>query len=245
MKRALGSASLPMYYWPELAWAWDDLWRAVRNELAEIGIEAPLDLQDPPDPMVHWKAGDLVLSQTCGWPLVDALAGQVTVLGAFDFGPDIGPPGMYHSVLVARADDGCSSAELLRKGRFAFNSKRSLSGYQVLGLEGVDFGEATETGTHRESIRAVATGQADWAAIDAVCWRLALAHEPASAQLRVFDATRYLPGLPVIAGADRDPEPYRRAFKAGIESCPVDALAALGIRGFVPLNFKDYVCALR
>ncbi len=54
------------------------------------------------------------------------------------------------------------------------------------------------TGSHRNSIRAVASGEAQLAAIDAQSWWLALAHEPAADEVRMAGRSVDVPGLPLI-----------------------------------------------
>jgi ABC-type phosphate/phosphonate transport system substrate-binding protein len=93
----------------------------------------------------------------------------------------------------------------LQSTRFAFNSLDSRSGY--LGLKadleargaGVSiFSELVETGGHRASIKAVAEGRADVAAIDCKTWHLAKIYEPAARELVVVGWTSMRLGLPFI-----------------------------------------------
>lgn len=61
-----------------------------------------------------------------------------------------------------------------------------------------------ETGGHRASVRAVAEGRADLAAIDCRSWALALRHEPCARRLVVIGWTAERPGLPYVTGAHTD-----------------------------------------
>ena len=54
------------------------------------------------------------------------------------------------------------------------------------------------TGGHRASIRAVAEGRADVAAIDCRSWQLARRFEPAARELHAVGWTRRSKGLPFI-----------------------------------------------
>src|SRR5690606_24608272 len=63
-----GAVSLPMYDWPEIREATDQLWRAIRRQLADRGIDAPATLQRQGDPEAMWRDRVLLLSQTCGYP---------------------------------------------------------------------------------------------------------------------------------------------------------------------------------
>ncbi len=75
------------------------------------------------------------------------------------------------------------------------------------------------TGSHRASIRAVAEERADVAAIDAVCWALALRHEPqATAALQIVATTPLRPGLPLITAAERSDREVA-AIRAALVRC--------------------------
>ena len=63
------------------------------------------------------------------------------------------------------------------------------------------FNELVKTGGHRASIRAVAEGRADVAAVDAKAWGLALRFEPSARELAVAGWTTRRKGLPFVAAA--------------------------------------------
>jgi ABC-type phosphate/phosphonate transport system substrate-binding protein len=80
-----------------------------------------------------------------------------------------------------------------------------MSGYialkRMLKEQGADldiFVDRIATGGHRKSIRIVAEGLADVAAIDCKSWHLALQHEPAANELAVIGWTPLRKGLPFI-----------------------------------------------
>lgn len=232
-------ASLPMYDWPEVRAATDALWACLREAMRACGLAAPDALsRDAP----HWEHPALALGQTCGLPYRTRLHDRVTLVGAPDYGLDACPPGFYRSALVARADDP-RAAQDLAAAPFAYNAVDSQSGWAALvatlGPRRPEAGLAT--GAHRASIRAVAAGAADVAAIDAASWRLALAWEPAAARLRVAGWSRPTPGLPLITAAGRDPAPYAAAAAEGIAALDAASRAALGLRGFAPLAPADYL----
>jgi ABC-type phosphate/phosphonate transport system substrate-binding protein len=98
-----------------------------------------------------------------------------------------------------------------RGKRLAVNGLDSMSGYLALADDLVEagaisdarntdqfFGDLIMTGSHRSSIRAVAEGWADVAAIDCRSWALALRHEATARALTVVGWTRPRPGLPFI-----------------------------------------------
>jgi ABC-type phosphate/phosphonate transport system substrate-binding protein len=102
---------------------------------------------------------------------------------------------------------------LLRGKRFAYNDSTSLSGF--LGLkkdleaagEGLSiFSDSIETGAHRLSVRAVAEGRADVAAIDCRSLLHCRRFEPAAAALEVVGWTARRPGLPFVTSRLTPPE---------------------------------------
>ena len=66
----MGLASLPMYVSNRDAVT--QLWAAVAAQLREQGLaNTPQALTWPTDLHAHWLNPDLLLSQTCGYPLMD------------------------------------------------------------------------------------------------------------------------------------------------------------------------------
>ena len=78
-----GLAQLPMYDWIELRLATDALWSSIRWALKRQGMASPETLDRDQIPEVAWLSPQLLLSQTCGLPLVQHLRGRVSVLGRF------------------------------------------------------------------------------------------------------------------------------------------------------------------
>ena len=62
------------------------------------------------------------------------------------------------------------------------------------------FSELIVSGGHRNSIRMVASGKADVAAMDCKTWALAQQFEPAAKALQVVGWTQKRKGLPFITG---------------------------------------------
>lgn len=187
---------------------------AVPGGIRDAGgrIIAPDPAGLPPDGFdLHtlWRHPALLVCQTCWGPMEAGLAPHVRVIGQPDYSPYEGGGGaLYSSAIVMRRVDTPSSGtliDLLRGARFAFNSRDSRSGCLALG-EDLDaageglaiFSALVETGGHRASIRAVAEGRADVAAIDCRSWAMALRHEPAARTLRVAGWTGRRKGLPYI-----------------------------------------------
>lgn len=241
-------ATLPMYDWPEVRPAVDRVWAAIRAGLEAEGLPAPRSLSRPDDLYAAWADDDLLVGQTCGFPLVQTLS-TVEVIGAFDHRLPDTPAGWYHSAIVVAADDDVSDLDQLRGATVAVNGADSQSGHAVWrhelharDLTGPFFADVLVSGGHRHSIRAVAEGRARAAAIDALSLHLAESHEPSAEGVRVLARTDPTPGLPLItnsSNADLLPA-LRRAVAAAIHTLDPADRDALGIHGFVPLSRDDY-----
>ena len=194
-------ASLPMYNWPEVKEASRAFWYAVRDELAENEVDPPNELTVPDSPWDHWHDDQLLFSQTCGYPYATKLTETVCLLGTPIYDVEGCKGAAYSSAVIARADDGRNALNVMRS--LAFNSLDSLSGFRCLkplvGDPQAHFTDLLQSGSHRASLKMVADGSADCAAIDAVCWDLAKRFEPeAVANLKVIVWTPLLPSLPFV-----------------------------------------------
>jgi len=146
------------------------------------------------------ESADFLITQTCGLPLVTQLSSDTVVLGTPHYGVDWCESGYYASVIAVRSND-----------------RRNAPFFKALCI----------SGSHRNSVRMVASGKADICAIDPVSWRLAQEHEPAAKLLKVIDHTPYTPGLPLVSAASAVPtgisiehwqQTCREAFKQAINS---------------------------
>lgn len=236
-----------MYDWPEVRPATDRLWAAIRDRLRAAGFDAPEALGRDDDLYDDWTDPDLVLSQTCGLPFATSLKDKVALVGVPTFSTAGVTPGHYHSVLVARAVNRPRGIGSLAGRRFAYNSADSQSGFgapvrMLIAAGATSNPEPLETGAHRASIRAIAEGRADWAAIDAVTWALALRHQPAARELAVFGKTSETPAPPLItakARAGRSGE-IAAAVSAAIAGLAAADRDAMNLTGFVIPDADDY-----
>src|SRR5471032_2105285 len=242
--------SLPMY-----AVVRDDVeqfWLAFSRQLASLSHDVfPTDLSWPEDRLTHWQHPDLLLSQTCGFPLVEFLP-NVQLVGTFSYdAPGCTGP-YYRSFLVVRDEDRLASLSDFRGRRAAFNSTDSQSGYNSLRAlvaplaeKGQFFGLAVESGGHRQSLELVRQGQADIAAIDCVTLELLRRYQPQELEgLCIIGETAATPGLPLIASASTPPETLsllRLALLETVAHPPNEALCErLLIHHFSVLPREEY-----
>jgi ABC-type phosphate/phosphonate transport system substrate-binding protein len=249
----MATAALPMYDLPELAWASDAWWEGLARALRREGLaEVPARLTRGAPPEKIWLAPDLLLAQTCGYPLVHALAGRVRYLAT----PAYDCPGCrgsdYHSLLIVRAGEPAGDLAALRGCRLVLNGWDSQSGMNALrtmvaplAAGRAFFAEVSESGGHRASMELVAGGRADLAAIDCVSFALITEVQPElAAKLRVLGASPSYPGLPYITAGGADEETVARLrrglFAAVAEPALAEARAALKLVGFALRPESDY-----
>jgi ABC-type phosphate/phosphonate transport system substrate-binding protein len=239
-------AALSMYDRVETAAAHDRLWARIRAGLARRGIPAPERLTRGEAALwPAWEAPDLVLGQTCGLPYRARLHDRVALVGTPDHGVPGCPPGHYCSVLVARATDPREGIAAFAGARLAVNEALSQSGWAAPSAAaraaGIGFVSVALTGAHRASAKAVAEGQADLAAIDAVTWALMRRHDGWTSGLRELGRTPPTPGLPLIAAQGA---PVEETFAAVAEAIAALAPAdreTLMLRGIVRIPSADYL----
>jgi ABC-type phosphate/phosphonate transport system substrate-binding protein len=239
-------ASLPMYDRPETAGAHDRLWMTIRDAMRTEGLAAPEALtRGTADLWPEWTAPDLVLTQTCGLPYRARLHGLVTLVATPDYGVEGCALGHYRSVLVARADDPRDDLAAFDGAAFAYNDPLSQSGWAAAFAHfarlDLRLRPVLCTGAHRLSARAVADGQAEIAALDAVTWSMMRRWDTVTARLRVVGVTEPTPGLPLIAAAGADVGALRAIVAAAIDSLPPEDRDATGLRGLAVIPADDYL----
>ena len=236
-------ASLPMYDRPANTAAHDRLWVLIRDGLRGMGIAAPYGLDRSVLYRDVWERDDLVLSHICVLPYRLRFEGKLTVIGASDYRLPDCPPGFYHAVLIARADDDQPFAALA-KGRFVANARHSQSGFgagqNYANRMNVRLPAPIITGAHDESVRRVADGEADFCFVDAQTWRMQQRDLPAARACRVVHRTRPVPGQTFVTRLGVDPAPYFEAITNAITKLEQADKDMLGLRGIVRLPDAAY-----
>ncbi|MBK6468963.1 MAG: PhnD/SsuA/transferrin family substrate-binding protein [Rhodobacter sp.] len=239
-------ASLGMYdFGPAMA-ANDRLWAGIRDRLRAAGQPAPDALTRGEAAFwPAWMDPALVLSQTCGYPYRARLHGKVALVATPDYGLPGCPPGHYHSVLVARADDPRDRIEAFDAAPMAFNEELSQSGWaapaqHLIGL-GLTPCPVLRTGGHRLSAQAVAAGRADLAGLDALTWAMLQGQEPAAKALKVVGQTAPTPALPFIAGQGADRAALLPALRGAIAALSPADRTTLHLQGLVEIPAAAYL----
>lgn len=223
------------------------LWQAVQRLLLERGLA--VNPWSGEDLHAHWQSGDLLLSQTCGFPLVTQLP-EVHTVGCFHYTAP-GCEGIhYRSFLVAREANAGKTLADFRGQRAVCNSVDSQSGYNALrkmvaplAEQGRFFTQTSLSGSHRQSLIALAEGRADIAAIDCVTWALLQRHEPELVEgLSVVGETPLAPGLPLITAGDASTvELLRDALRALVSDPQYRSVCeAMLIGGFSAVSREPY-----
>lgn len=232
-------ASLPMYDWPEIRAATDDLWRGIARHCAAHGLAAPENLTRGADHKAAWREAGLFLSQTCGYPFTHEFKGRLALIGTPIYKAEGCAGPLYSSAIFTR----CENPRVA-----AMNDDDSMSGMLALRLAAGDFAQTRITGGHIRSLEALQKGEADICAIDAVCVALARRHRPELfAGLRQVARSPLVPGLPFVTGLARAPElpALRMAVGAAFADPALRACReALLLDGFALTSPSDYTVIL-
>jgi ABC-type phosphate/phosphonate transport system substrate-binding protein len=221
-------ASLGMYDRPELQPANDRLWEAIAGHLQKAGVIGVPDRLDRSRPLdAIWDDPALLLAQCCGYPMTTRYDGRLRYLSTPIYratGCD-GP--RHRSRLIARHDDERDALSAFRGARAALNGWDSNTGMNLLRVAVARlapgpgfFAEVIETGSHAESARRIADGEADVAAVDTVTYAHLERYEPdVTARLRTIGWTDLTPGLPLVTSAatsQADQAALMRAIRAAV-----------------------------
>jgi ABC-type phosphate/phosphonate transport system substrate-binding protein len=246
-------ASLPQYDLPELRGATDAWWAGLARHLRDAGVtDVPDGLARFTESEASWRDPDLLLTQTCGYPLMTELSDILVPVAA----PVYACPGCdgprYRSMIIVPENSPGSSFADLRGMRAAVNNHNSHSGMNILrhsaaplAENGRFFSEVQMTGGHLASTEAVQQGRADVAAIDCVTYALLQRNRPdALVGLRVLMLTDPAPSLPYAMRADRAPDERARVraalMAAATDPQLADVRGALLIAGFELADLETY-----
>jgi ABC-type phosphate/phosphonate transport system substrate-binding protein len=186
-------ASLPMYYFEEIADATHGLWAALKQK-----INCPSSLSRIDDHKAAWRRDDLIFSQTCGYPFTHEFRGVLTYVATPNYAADGCDGPNYRSIILAReakpldAFQGCKAA---------INNDDSMSGMLAMRLV-LPNHRPIYSGGHLASMEAVQSRRADICAIDCVTLALVRRYRPAACEgLIEVGRSPCVPGLPYVTRA--------------------------------------------
>jgi ABC-type phosphate/phosphonate transport system substrate-binding protein len=201
-----------------------------------------------------WLNPQLLLTQTCGYPLMTALRGQVRVLGRPRYELPDSHGGNHCSLLLSRADDPRRTLPDFRGSRGVINGEDSNSGMNLLRhrlaplhRDGQFFARVGISGSHRESLRWLREDLADLAAIDSVTFAYLARHaEEEVAGLRIVSRSAFSPTLPYITAASvtvEQVEELRQVMNQTLQALPQVA-EVLGLHEVLAASESDYQIVL-
>ena len=246
-------ASLPMYDLPALATHTNAWWQGLTRAMKAEGIcDLSGQLNRSAEDEIFWRRPELILSQTCGYPLMTGYREDLTLLAT----PHYNVPGceglLYCSWIIVPVDHPATSLADLRGDVCAINGWASQSGMnalrhavaQVAGSEAF-FSKVLVSGGHRNSVQMVASGAVQVAAVDCVTWALLEATTPSELEgVRILGPTAPAPVLPYVTAGGASPErveSLQRALDRAVADPDLaEALQALKISGFSRTSLADY-----
>jgi ABC-type phosphate/phosphonate transport system substrate-binding protein len=239
-----GHAELLMYPAPEPVREAGERWLARTLQL----LEAERLPWTGTDLHALFRSPDLLLTQTCGYPLMTQLRGQVRLVGRPDFDLPHSDNGEHCSLLLVRDDEPRDSLQALRGCRGAANSLDSNTGMNLLRhalaplqQNGHFFSNLELSGSHRQSLAWLREGRVDLIAVDSVTFAyLALYAAEEVASLRLLQTSAPSPTLPYITAADEaQAERIRVALNQALVDEP-EVAQVLRIRQVLPASEVDY-----
>lgn len=241
-----GFAQLPMYTAPARVQQASESW--LRHIVQLLGAERlpgeGLDLAR------LWLSPQLLLAQTCGYPLMTRLRDKVRVVGRPVYELPHSSEGNHCSLLMVRADDPRTRLVEFRGSHGLINSDDSNSGMNLLRhqlaplqQDGRFFARVCTTGGHRASLLRLKEGRGDLAAVDSVTYDyLARDASEEVAGLRILTHSAVSPCLPYITALEGDAayaERLREAMNQALADLP-EVAQVLAIREVLPASPADY-----
>ncbi len=241
---------------PRHATLWRALLRDALDMFANAGGPVGVALPDAPFDDLHalWRRNDLLLSQTCGYPYrMLGLRDAVRLIATPVFDADGCDGAHYSSVLVVSARvhaGGATTLAACRGLRGAFNGEDSHSGMNAFrhavaphAHDGRFFESVMPFGSHLNVLRALASDEADCAAIDCVTFAYVRDALPELLKdIRIIDMTASAPGLPFIASralADTQVGALQDALDRAV-AADAQRARVLRLKGFDRLSPADY-----
>ncbi|NWN49081.1 PhnD/SsuA/transferrin family substrate-binding protein [Pseudomonas sp. MAFF 301514] len=201
-----------------------------------------------------WLAPELLVTQTCGYPLMTQLRGRVRVIGRPRYELPHSRQGEHCSLLLTRDDNPRHRLADFYNSRGVINGHDSNSGMNLLRERlaplqrgGRFFASVGISGAHRESLRWLREDRADLAAIDSVTYDYLARFAPQEVVgLRLVTRSAPSPTLPYIGPlglSDEQGGQIRRAMNQALQDLP-EVAETLGLHEVLPASEDDYAVLL-
>ena len=179
-------------------------------------------------------------------PFRARLHDKVQLIGTPDYGLIDCPAGYYNSVIVVSLASKIWDLKSLTDQSMAYNDGLSQSGWAapqaLLKKANITFETGPCTGSHKASAQVVVSGDADFAAIDALTWEMLCVHfSEVTSKLRVLARTVPTPALPYITSMPQDAALIANAVDNAIKFLPAKARETLHLKGLVRLAPSAYL----
>jgi ABC-type phosphate/phosphonate transport system substrate-binding protein len=248
-------AALPMYDLPEARAATDAWWKILNRHFHEAGLDAmPNSLTRTANVTDSWTLPGLLFTQTCGYPFTHDWSDKLRLVATPEYSAEGCEGSSYRSAFIVSENHAAETLEDLRGLRVTFNATHSQSGFNAprasiasLAKDGRFFGEAIQSGGHRQSMGLVKESGADVCAVDCVTWEMHRRHAPEIVDgLRVLGWTESAPNLPYVTAIDRDDDTVGR-LRDGLWAAIADpngrnarqALFLESVRILEPEDYED------
>jgi phosphonate transport system substrate-binding protein len=200
--------------------------------------------------------GDIQLGWICGLPYVwkadilspslELLAAPVLAATRYENRP------VYYSDVIVLKDSNFKRFADLRGARWAFNERRSHSGYNItryhlasLGESNSFFGKIVEAGSHQRAIKLLLKGEVDSSAIDSSVLETEVRNDPSLLnRIRIIEALGPSPIPPLVVHRNmaRDMRERLREGLINLHSTELGkhALEMGAVKRFVAVQDSDY-----
>ncbi len=239
-------------------YAFDDsmqtAWRALFHHAGRLSPSLAL-----PDKILFSDSAERTLNpqtrvaHTCGYPLVTCYKGLLRPLCVPCFNIPGCEDGFYHSLFLVRDADEARELADCEGYKVAINHKDSNSGMNVfraavaklkhIRANKAFFQSVSITGSHLDSVTAIARGEVDTASVDAITYHFISKFKPALCKaLRPIGRSVSTMGLPFVTQtntSDLTGEALAQALNQALRQTP-QTFSALNLERFKVVDLQDY-----
>ena len=199
-----------------------DLLKMGLEERLEINLPAQLNRYDLPKKL--FKKDHLLLAQACGLDLIINAKDNIQAIATPIYQTEFSTAGKYCSLFIANKNDKRKKVEDFARATCAINETTSHSGMNAF-LEKIDtgkkafFSDVILAGSHATSLKSVAFGVAEIAAIDCISFQLLTNHDAALKEnIKILELSEEFPCPPFVTSMATDTQTCQKLFD-GISHC--------------------------